>query len=70
MEPLKIDPEIIDGLIKVRQDLLFWLTEQNGPTRDLAKPLWEAFQLIVNGLEEIERVTGFVEQYPEWPKEP
>jgi len=65
-----IDPEIIDGLVKVRQDLPFWLTEQNGPSRDLAEPLWEAFQLIVNGLEKIERFTGFVEQNPKWPKEP
>jgi hypothetical protein len=69
MDTPEIDPEIIRGFIQVRQDLLFWLSEQNGPPRELTEPLWQAFQLVAEGIQTIERVTGFVEENPPWPSQ-
>lgn len=56
-----IDPEIIRGFLKVRDDLLFWLTEQAGPISEQTEPLWEAYRLLDKGLEEVKRAAGFVE---------
>jgi len=57
-----IDPEIIRGFLKVRDDLLFWLTEQDGPTAEQAATLWDAYKLPEKGLEDLKGVTGFVEE--------
>jgi hypothetical protein len=56
-----VDPEIIRGFLKVRDDLLFWLTEQAGPAPEQTEPLWEAYRLLDKGLEEVKREAGFVE---------
>jgi len=58
MADLDVDPEIVRGLIKVRDDLIFWLTEQSGPPNELKVPLWEAFELLNQGVAEIAKATG------------
>jgi hypothetical protein len=58
MAELNVDPEVVRGLIKVRDDLIFWLTEQSGPPEELKAPLWEAFELLNQGVTEIAKATG------------
>ena len=41
-----VDPEIIRGLIKARDELDFWLMEQGGLTAREAPKLWQAAQLL------------------------
>ena len=56
-----MDPEIVRRLLNVRDDLGFWLTESDPRTEGMA-PLWEAYRLLVNGLEEVKRSVGFIEE--------
>jgi len=61
MSERHVDPEIILGFLKVRDDLLFWLSEQDGPPNEQVAPLWKAFELLNSGLEDVMQATGFVE---------
>ena len=59
MAEREIDPEIIRGLLNVSQDLMFWLSEQGGPSQEQAAPLWKAFELLDLGLKDIMRAADF-----------
>ena len=61
-----IDPVILDSLRKVRDQLLFDLTDQTAPPEQFAEPLWQAFRLLEQGIEAMTQASGIEEPRGEW----
>lgn len=61
-----IDPVILDSLRKVRDQLLFDLTDQTAPPSEYAEPLWRAHKLLEQGIEAMTKASGIEEPRGQW----
>jgi hypothetical protein len=61
-----IDPVILDSLRKVRDRLLFDLTDQTAPPTQYAEPLWQAYKLLEQGIEAMTKASGIEEPRGQW----
>lgn len=51
-------PSMIKNLEACRDVLLFTLTDQFEPPKDVAEPLWTAYNLLVSQIEELKERNG------------
>jgi len=66
MEAHGIDPVILGSLRKVRDELLFDLTDQTAPPPRYADPLWQAFKLLEQTIEAMTKASGIEEPQGQW----
>lgn len=51
----------IDNLIACRDQLIFALADQFPPPDDVAKPMWDTYNLLVSTIETMKAQTGYAE---------
>lgn len=56
-----IHPSTIDNLIACRNQLIFALADQFPPPDDVAKPMWDTYNLLVSTIETMKAQTGYAE---------
>jgi hypothetical protein len=57
----EVHTSTIDNLVACRDQLIFTLADQFPPPDDMAKLLWEAYNLLVSRIEEMKSETGYEE---------
>ena len=56
-----IDLEMLKDIITCRDDLLFWLTDENAPPKKYADRLWEAYKQIDLAVDAMKLTSGYDE---------
>ena len=56
-----IDLDMLRDLIKCRDDLLFWLTDDGKPPKKYADPLWQAHNQLTEAVDDMKKVAGYDE---------
>jgi hypothetical protein len=60
-----VHPGTIENLVACRDQLIFALTDQFPPPDDVAKPMWETYNLLVSTIETMKAQTGYAEREAE-----
>jgi hypothetical protein len=56
-----VHPSIIENLIACRDQLIFALADQFPPPDDIAKPMWDTYNLLVSTIETMKAQAGYAE---------